>query len=81
MTATKPETEWIDFVCIGHDPDTREPVGILILDTEGKIAVELSPETARDLARKLTDTADDYENYKPLRRLAAVGDALRGLDD
>lgn len=81
MTATTPETDWIDFVSVSHDPDTHEPVAILILDTEERPAVELTPDTARDLARKLTDLADEFEHHKPLRRLAAVGDQLRGLDD
>ena len=81
MTATTTESDWMDFVSVSHDPDTREPVAILIFDTEEKVAVELSPDTARDLARKLTDLADECEQHKPLRRSQSVASALRALDD
>lgn len=81
MTAAAPLSEWVDFACIAFDTETREPAEIVVLDPEGRIAVELTPTLARDLARKLNDLADDFEHYKPLRRRAAVGDRLRGLDD
>lgn len=77
MTAS----EWIDFVCIAFDVETREPAEIIVLDTQGSVAVELTPALARELARKLTDLADEFEQHRPLRRLAAVEDQLRGLND
>ena len=81
MTTAAPSTDWVDFACIAFDVETREPAEIVVLDTEGKIAVELTPTLARDLARRLNDLADDFKHYKPLRRPAAVAERLRGLDD
>ncbi|MEW1706608.1 hypothetical protein AB0230_05125 [Microbacterium sp. NPDC089190] len=81
MTTAAPSTDRIDFVHIAHDADTEYPSVILILDTEENVAAELSPDLARDLARKLTQLADDFDNYKPLRRPFAVEDQLRGLND
>lgn len=71
----------IDFVQIAREVDTGAPVTILILDTENVPAQDLSPDLARAVARKLTALADEYEQYKPLRRLVAVEDDLRGLND
>ncbi len=81
MTTATPSTDWVDFACIAFDEETREPAEIVVLDTQGRIAVELTPTLARELARRLNDLADDFEDHKPLRRPAAVAEQLRGLDD
>jgi hypothetical protein len=71
----------IDFVRIARDVETGAPVTILILDTADGVAQDLSPDLARSVARKLNALADEYEQYKPLRRLVAVENDLRGLND
>lgn len=81
MTTPAPSIDTIDYVHIAYDADTGNPSVILLLDTEENVAAELSPHLARNLARKLTQLADEFEQHKPLRRLTAVEDHLRGLDD
>lgn len=81
MTTAAPSTDTIDYVHIAYDADTGKPSVILLLDTEENVAAELSPGLARDLARKLTQLAHEFEQHKPLRRPMAVEDQLRGLND
>lgn len=73
-------THKIDFVQLARDVHTESPVAILILATSDAIAQELSPDLARDTARRLVELADEWERSKPLRRLRAIEDDLRGLD-
>lgn len=70
----------VDFVHLGRDGKTGEPVTIAIMDTADEVAQDLSPDLARAVARKLTALADEYERYKPLRRPTATEDDLRRLD-
>lgn len=69
------------LVRIRRDVETGAPVAIRISDPCTEVADGLSPELARALAQKLISAADECERHKPLRRLTAIEDQLRGLDD
>jgi 3-methyladenine DNA glycosylase/8-oxoguanine DNA glycosylase len=76
-------TGWIDFVLFARDVNTNEKVSIVILDSNGDVAVDVNSDSAREVAERLVALADEMDREKArtrLRRLPDVDEELRRLD-